>query len=122
MAIPKDGTKLETARSLRKNMTPQERQLWFCFLRDYPEKIYKQRIIGKYIVDFYCAKAKLVIEIDGSQHYYGQTKQTDECRTAFLEDLGLKVVRYSNADINVRFRQVCESIHNIIQNRMLAEN
>ena len=91
-------------------MTPQERHLWYDFLRCYPVKVYKQRIIGPYIVDFYCASAKLVIEIDGSQHYDEQGRRYDEVRTAYLESLGLRVVRYSNADINVRFQGVCEDI------------
>ena len=68
MTIPKDNTQLENARRLRREMTPHERKLWYLFLRKYPVKIYKQRIIGRFIVDFYCASAKLVIEVDGSQH------------------------------------------------------
>ena len=117
MTIPKDNKKLSTARSLRKNMTPQERHLWYDFLRFHPAKIYKQRIIGPYIADFYCAKARLVIEIDGSQHYDSQGQRYDEERTAYLHRLGLTVVRYSNADINVRFRGVCEDIDRIIAER-----
>ena len=99
-------------------MTPQERHLWYDFLRCYPVKVFKQRIIGSYIVDFYCASAKLVIEIDGSQHYETPGQRHDEKRTAFLESLGLTVVRYSNADINVRFRSVCEDIDRIVQERI----
>lgn len=118
MAIPKDNKLLDNARKLRKDMTPQERRLWYQFLRNYPVKIYKQRIIGSYIVDFYCASAKLVIEIDGSQHFEEDGMAHDKERTAYLESLGLTVVRYSNADVNVRFRNVCDSIHNIIQNRL----
>ena len=117
MSIPKDNTKLNKARSLRKEMTPQERHLWYDFLRYYPVKIYKQRIIGCYIVDFYCASAKLVIEIDGSQHYEKQGQRYDAERTTYLESLGLAVVRYSNADINVRFRYVCEDIERLIRER-----
>ena len=117
MTIPKDNTKLNKARALRKEMTPQERHLWYDFLRHYPVKVYKQRIIGRYIVDFYCASARLVIEVDGSQHYYEQGKAYDAGRTAFLKHLGLMVVRYSNADINVRFREVCESIDHLIRSR-----
>lgn len=116
--IPKDNAKLKNARVLRKNMTPQERHLWYDFLRYYPVKIYKQRIIGTYIVDFYCAGARLVIEVDGSQHYEEQGHAYDTKRTAFLESLGLTVVRYSNADINVRFREVCEAIDTLIQARL----
>jgi len=118
MEIPKDNSKLKNAKALRKNMTPQERHLWYDFLRYYPVKIFKQRIIGSYIVDFYCASARLVIEIDGSQHYETQGQRHDEKRTAFLESLSLTVVRYSNADINVRFRNVCEDIDRIIQERI----
>ena len=72
MTIPKDNSQLENARRLRSEMTPHERKLWYLFLRKYPVKIYKQRIIGRFIVDFYCASAKLVIELDGSQHYEPQ--------------------------------------------------
>ena len=78
--IPKEYSKLNKAKSLRKDMTPQERHLWYDFLRYYPVKIYKQRIIGPYIVDFYCASAKLVIEIDGSQHYKEQGQLRDVMR------------------------------------------
>ena len=117
MTIPKDNKKLERARALRKEMTPQERHLWYDFLRYYPVKIYKQRIIGPYIVDFYCAGAKLVIEIDGSQHYEAYGQAYDIQRTAFMEKLGLKVIRFSNADINTRFQAVCEYIDDVIRNR-----
>lgn len=117
MQIPKDNSQLSNARALRKNMTPQERHLWYDFLRDYPIKIYKQRIIGRYIADFYCASAKLVIEIDGSQHYDEAGARHDAERSAFLEHLGLTVVRYSNADVNVRFREVCEEIDRLIRER-----
>ena len=113
--IPKNKNLLGNARNLRREMTPQERKLWYLFLQKYPVKIYKQRIIGPYIVDFYCASAKLVIEIDGSQHYDEEGMRYDEKRTAYLRGLGLQVMRYSNADINVRFSQVCESIHMKIQ-------
>ena len=114
MALPKNNDLLKNARALRKEMTPQELRLWYRFLRTYPVKIYKQRIIGEYIVDFYCHSAKLVIEIDGSQHYDPQCIAYDKERTAFLESLGLKVIRFSNADINVRFSAVCEEIDRMI--------
>ena len=117
MTIPKNNTKLASARALRRNMTPQERHLWYDFLRYYPAKVYKQRIIGEYIVDFYCASARLVIEVDGSQHYEPSEQHKDAQRTAYLESLGLTVVRYSNADVNVQFREVCEDIINKIQER-----
>ncbi len=117
MSIPKNNDLLENARKLRKNMTPQELRLWYRFLRVYPVKIYKQRIIGNYIVDFYCASAKLVIEVDGSQHYEEYGKCYDADRTSFLNSLGLEVLRYSNRDINNNFKGVCEQIDRIIQER-----
>ena len=117
MEIPKDNSKLSKARTLRKEMTPQERHLWYDFLRYYPVKVYKQRIIGAFIVDFYCASARLVIEIDGSQHYSEQGLRYDAERTAYLEGLGLRVARYSNADINLRFQGVCEEIDRLIKER-----
>ena len=93
MTIPKNNDLLENARELRREMTPQERKLWYLFLRKYPVKFYKQRIIGPYIVDFYCASAKLVVEIDGSQHYDVAGQAYDAKRTEYLTKLGLRVVR-----------------------------
>ena len=118
MTIPKDNRQLENARRLRREMTPHERKLWYLFLRKYPVKIYKQRIIGRFIVDFYCASAKLVIEVDGSQHYEPQGIAYDEERSAFLSALDLAVLRVSNRDIDRDFRGVCEQIDNAIQNRL----
>lgn len=118
MTIPKDNSLLENARKLRREMTPHERKLWYLFLRNYPVKIYKQRIIGKFIVDFYCASAKLIIEIDGSQHYEDQGMAYDRERTAFLESLGLTVIRFSNRDIDREFSAVCEQIDLIIKERL----
>ena len=118
MTIPKDNRQLEHARQLRQEMTPHERKLWYLFLRKYPIKIYKQRIIGKFIVDFYCASAKLVIEVDGSQHYEPQGMAHDEERSVFLSSLGLDVLRFSNRDIDREFRGVCEQIDITIQSRL----
>ena len=118
MIIPKDDSQLENARRLRREMTPHERKLWYLFLRQYPVKIYKQRIIGRYVVDFYCASAKLVIEVDGSQHYDPQGKAYDAERSGFLTDLGLRVLRFSNREIDREFRSVCEQIDLTIQQRL----
>ena len=120
MNIPKDNTKLEKARKLRREMTPHERKLWYLFLRKYPVKIYKQRIIDRFIVDFYCASAKLVIEIDGSQHYEEQGQTYDKERSAVLESYDLKVIRYSNREIDREFSAVCEQIDQIIKERILS--
>ena len=118
MTIPKDNNQLENARRLRREMTPHERKLWYLFLRKYPVKIYKQRIIGRFIVDFYCASAKLVIEVDGSQHYEAHGMASDAERSAFLSALGLEVLRFSNRDIDREFRGVCEQIDIAMQKRL----
>ena len=118
MTIPKDNSQLENARRLRREMTPHERKLWYLFLRQYPVKIYKQRIIGKFIVDFYCASAKLVIELDDSQHYESQGMAHDLERSAYLTALGLEVLRFSNYDVDTDFRGVCTQIDRMIQERM----
>ena len=118
MTIPKDNSQLENARRLRREMTPHERKLWYLFLRKYPVKIYKPRIIGRFIVDFYCASAKLVIEVDGFQHYEPQGMSYDADRSVFLSALGLEVLRFSNRDIDRDFPGVCEQIDIAIQNRL----
>ena len=100
------------AKTLRKNMTKEERHLWYDFLKTLPIMVHRQKVIGKYIVDFYVASAKVVIELDGSQHYDLVGKQADKARDAYLNSLGITVLRYSNADINLRFSSVCEDIWN----------
>ena len=119
MAVKKNYQMLECARELRRDMTPQERKLWYRFLRRYPVKIYKQRIIESFVVDFYCAAAKLVIEIDGAQHYTEQGKQYDEERSKILEKYDLLVLRFSNAEVNKSFDSVCERIDHTIQQRLV---
>ena len=99
-------------------MTPHERKLWYLFLRKYPVKIYKQRIIGRFIVDFYCASARLVIELDGSQHYDTQGLAYDSERSDYLTALDLEVLRFSNRDIDRDFQGVCTQINLIIKSRL----
>ena len=96
-------------------MTKEERHLWYDFLRDLPVMVHRQKVIGKYIVDFYIAKSKIVIEVDGSQHYEASEKQRDEERDAYMRSLGITVLRYSNADINLRFPSVCQDIWNRLE-------
>ncbi len=103
------------AQDLRKNMTPQEKHLWYDFLATYPVRFRRQKQFGNYIVDFYCAKAGLVIELDGGQHYEDQGIEYDRKRTQYLEKLGLKVIRFSNLDIDRNFSGVCEEIDGIIK-------
>lgn len=118
MKLPKDNRQLENARRLRREMTPHERKLWYLFLRKYPVKIYKQRIIGGFIVDFYCAPARLVIELDGSQHYEGQGLAYDSERSDFLKAQGLEILRFSNREIDREFDGVCEEIDMTIRERL----
>ena len=101
---------LERARTLRKNMTPAEKKLWFLFLTKYPVRWYRQRIMGNYILDFYCARAHLVIEIDGGQHYTEQGLAYDEERSRELLKFDINVVRYTNDDVKKHFKEVCEDI------------
>ena len=102
------------ARALRKNMTPQERHLWYDFLLKYPVKFRRQEVIGRFIVDFYSPKTKLVIELDGSQHYSQEGMEHDRERTAYLEGLGCTVIRFSNHEVDFEFQAVCEKINHIL--------
>ena len=95
------------AKQLRNNMTKEERHLWYDFLRSYPVRFSRQKVLGKYIVDFYSAEAKLVIELDGSQHFEKENMEKDEERTAFLEGYGLRVLRISNTEVIRNFHGVC---------------
>ena len=104
-----------TAKMLRKNMTKEEKHLWYDFLCTYPVRFSRQKVLGKYIADFYCAEAKLVIELDGSGHYTEEGKQYDEERTAFLEEYGLTVIRIPNTEIHKNFRGVCEYIDHVVE-------
>ena len=100
------------ARSLRKDMTREERHLWYDFLKPLPMMVHRQKVIGTYIVDFYIADAKLVVELDGSQHYEPDGKMEDQQRDAYLRDLGLTVLRYSNREVNQEFQAVCQDVLN----------
>ena len=102
------------AKNLRKNMTKEERHLWYDFLREYPVKFTRQKVLGNYIVDFYCAQASIVIELDGSQHYEETGIEKDNERTEYLEQYGLKVIRIPNNWVNQNFREVCEYIDSIV--------
>ena len=100
------------ARTLRKHMTKEERHLWYDFLKHLPVMVHRQKVIGPYIVDFYVADGKIVIELDGSQHYEDTGKQRDIERDAYLHSIGLKVLRYSNLDVIRNFDGVCQDIMN----------
>jgi len=116
--LPRNKKLKGFSRALRNNATPQENRLWYQFLRTYPVRFNRQRIIGNYIVDFYCDKAKLVVELDGSQHYQITGEAKDIERDKYLESLNLKVLRFSNEDVNKHFYEVCTVIDNTVQERI----
>ena len=118
MSLKYNGDHIALAKTLRKNATPQENHLWYDFLRQYEVRFQRQKTIGNYIVDFYCHQAKLIIEIDGSQHFEDKKQVYDEKRTKELEELGLQVIRISNRQINEEFRSVCEHIDMIVKNSL----
>jgi len=113
--IERNKNLLSNARRLRKEMTRHEKHLWYDFLKNYPVHIYKQRIIGSYIVDFYCPSANLVIEIDGNQHYTEEGMEYDANRTEIFEQNNLKVLRFHNSDIDSNFDCVCKFISDEIE-------
>ena len=100
---------------LRKSMTKEEKHLWYDFLKDLPVTFHRQKIIDVYIVDFYCASAKLAIELDGSQHYSDEGLRKDSDRDDYLSSLGIKVLRYTNLQIQQDFHSVCEDIYSHIE-------
>ena len=103
------------ARALRKNMTKEERRLWYDFLRDYPVRFSRQKVLGRYIADFYSAEAKLIIELDGSQHYEDENIRKDARRTEFLEAYGLRIIRVANNEITENFDGVCDYIDAVVR-------
>ena len=116
-----DSKLTPNARNLRKNMTKEERHLWYDFLSNYHVRFQRQKAIDNFIADFYCDKAKLVIEIDGSQHYTKEGRERDEFRTEILEGYDLQVIRFTNNDINHNFIGVCRYIDIIVQS-LIADN
>ena len=116
--LPYDGRLNGRAFDLRHEMTPQEKRLWYGYLRTYPVKVYRQRVIEHFIVDFYCPLARLVIELDGSQHYTEQGMQYDMERSAVFEQYGVQVLRFRNQDVSAHFEMVCEQIHEAVVKRL----
>ena len=110
----------QTARTLRKNMTREERHLWYDFLRDYPMRFMRQRPIDRFIVDFYCAEAKLVVELDGGQHYEEAGKFADAERDRVLATYGIRVLRIPNTEIARNFSAVCDRIDLEVRKRKMV--
>lgn len=106
------------AKTLRKNMTKEEKHLWYDFLKSYPVRFLRQKVIDDYVVDFYCHKAQLIIEIDGSQHYEDEGLQKDKIRTEVLEHRNLSVIRIPNNEINSNFTGVCEYIDHLVNEKL----
>ena len=109
---------LPAARMLRKTMTPEERHLWYDFLCSYPVRFARQKMLGRYITDFYCARARLVLELDGSGHDTEEGRAYDEERTRFLEGYGLSVLRIRNSEIHRNFSGVCDRIDAVVRERL----
>ena len=110
MKYPRNGKNLANARQLRRDMTPQERHLWYDFLRYCKPRFRRQELIGSYIADFFCYDAKLIIEIDGSQHFDPEAVAYDQARTAYFHSLGIRVLRIDNGKVNRNFEGVCQGI------------
>ena len=106
------------SQELRRQMTKEERHLWYDFLKTYPVQFKRQYSVGPYFVDFYCYKAKLVVELDGSQHCAPKNVEYDAIRTDYLQKQGFLVLRFSNSDVMTQFRAVCETIDTAVKNRV----
>ena len=118
MSLPYNGKLIPFAKEMRKNATPQENKLWYRFLSKYPLRFQRQKIIGSYIADFYCHKAKLIIELDGNQHYSNDGIDYDSLRTDYLESADIKILRFANKEIDVNFQTVCEKIDSTVKGRV----
>jgi len=115
--MPSDFTR--RAQALRRNATKQENELWYKFLRRYPVQFYRQKIIGSYIVDFYCPAAKLVVELDGSHHNNPAQIEYDFERTKYLNARGMLVLRFQNDEIDYHIANVCNTIRKIVKQRIM---
>ena len=120
--LPRNKKLLPNAKVLRKNMTKEERHLWYDCLRFCKPRFRRQEIIGNYIADFFCAKAGLIIELDGGGHYDPENQKKDTQRTAILESFGYKVIRFCNRDIDKNFYSVCTVIDREVKQRTLPQS
>ena len=118
MSLEYNEKNITLAKNLRKNATPQENHLWYDFLAKYEVRFQRQKAIDNFIADFYCHSARLVIELDGSQHYTSQGKALDAARTEIFERYGIYVLRFSNRDVDKNFEGVCRMIDRVINERI----
>ena len=103
---------ISNAKALRRNMTKVEKHLWYDFLANYPVHFQRQKVLGRYIADFYCAEAQLVVEVDGSEHYEPEAVAYDQRRSAFLlKEYELEVLRFDDVEVMQHFGEVCDAIH-----------
>ena len=116
MSLKYNGNNIPRAKELRQNATPEENHLWYDFLRNYPVRFQRQKAIDHFIADFYCHAAKLVIELDGSQHYEEQHKRYNDFRTEILEGYDLTVIRFTNTQIKKNFEGVYQYIDQVVRN------
>ncbi len=118
MSLPYSKENVSFARNLRKEETKEEKHLWYDYLSGYPVRFQRQKPIGRFVADFYCHQAKLVIEIDGGQHYTETGREKDRQRTGILEGDALKILRFSNREINQEFQNVCEMIDKVVKEEL----
>ncbi len=118
MSLPYNKDLIPLAKKLRRDATPQERLLWNGFLKDYPIRFQRQKVIGDYIADFFCHSARLVIELDGDQHGEPETTRRDAMRSADLGGLGLRVLRFTNQEIEKSLEAVCDAINQAVKERL----
>ncbi len=118
MPLNYNGKNITLAKALRKNATPQENHLWYDFLSKYEIRFQRQKAIDNFIADFYCQKAKLIIEIDGKQHHTEEGMKKDEFRTEILEGYDLKIIRFTNRQINLYFQSVCDYIDQVVNENL----
>ena len=111
----------QNAVCLRRTMTPEKRKLWYDYLRQYPYQFRRQKPFGTYVVDFYCAQAKMVVELDGEYHRTTEVWEKDEKRTAYLNSLGLEVLRFPNEEVRNRFSDVCARIDWMVKERIKGQ-
>jgi very-short-patch-repair endonuclease len=117
MHMPRNRNLILNAKELRLSATKEEKHLWYDYLSRYPVRFTRQKIIGNYIADFYCDAAKLVIELDGSQHYTPEGVEYDRIREEYINSLGIEVVRFTNIDVRDRFEGVCNMIDRKVKER-----
>ena len=120
MSLFYNGKNISFAKELRKNATQQEKYLWYAYLSKYPVRFQRQKAIDDYIADFYCHKAKLVVELDGSQHFFPSNAKNDELRSRILNKYDLLVIRFTNYDLDKHFAEVCMEIDRTVKKRLDA--